>query len=254
MINVSDLNYQINSSIRIVMVNTTHPGNIGAVARVMKNMCLSELYLVKPKTFPAEEAIARSSGAVEILEEAVVTQSLEEAVADCHLVIGTSARERSIDWPVYAPRECARLMVKASEQGKVALVMGRESSGLTNEELDLCQYLVHIPSNPAYNSLNVAMAVQVLAYEILMASVEQEQIMPDQPDLSALTSEHMQNFFVHLEQTLRDIQFLDDRQSDKLMRRLKRFFFRANPNEDEMNILRGILSAAQGRKTMRKSD
>ena len=234
------------------MVHTTHPGNIGAVARAMKNMCLSQLCLVKPKIFPSEEAIARSSGAVEILEEATVTQTLEEAVADCQLVVGTSARERAADWPVYSPRECGRVLFNASRQGNVALLMGRESSGLTNEELDLCQYLVHIPSNPDYNSLNVAMAVQVLAYEILMASQEclPETIAGEIPPLS---SGQMQNFFEHLQQTLLDIEFLDERQSGKLMRRLKRFFFRAQPDEDEMNILRGILSAAQGRKTMRKN-
>ena len=243
--------YQTNPNIRIVMVHTTHPGNIGAVARAMKNMCLSQLYLVKPRSFPSEEAIARSSGAVDILEEATVTQTLEEAVADCQLVIGTSARERAADWPVYSPRECGRLMVDASQKGNVALVMGRESSGLTNEELDLCQYLVHIPSNPEYNSLNVAMAVQVLAYEILVASQQEQSLATDQ-DIPPLSSRQMQNFFEHLEQTLLDIEFLDERQSDKLMRRLKRFFFRAQPDEDEMNILRGILSAAQGRKTMRR--
>ena len=246
--------YKTNSNIRIVMVNTTHPGNIGAVARVMKNMCLSELYLVQPRTFPSEEAIARSSGAVEVLEQANVCQSLAEAVADCQLVIGTSARERSADWPVYTPRECGRLMSDASQQGQVALVLGRESSGLTNEELDLCQYLVHIPSNPDYNSLNVAMAAQVLAYEILMASLDGETDNIQQKDIMpSLSSAEMQHFFEHLEQTLVDIEFIDNRQSDKLMRRLKRFFFRADPVEDEMNILRGILSAAQQRKQRSKN-
>ncbi len=176
------------------MVNTSHPGNIGAAARVMKNMCLSELYLVKPKVFPSEEAIARSSGAVDILEQAVVTQSLAEAVADCHLVVGTSARERAVDWPVYDPGECGHLLVDASKKGKVALVMGRERTGLTNEELDLCQYLVHIPSNPEYNSLNVAMAVQVLAYEILKSSLGESGAGREQAVLPPLSSKQMQNF------------------------------------------------------------
>lgn len=241
--------FQTNPNIRIVMVNTSHPGNIGAVARVMKNMCLSELYLVQPKSFPSEEAIARSSGAVEILEEARVCQSLAEAVADCQLVIGASARQRTADWPVYTPRECGRLAFDASEQGQVALVLGRESSGLTNEELDLCQYLVHIPSNPVYSSLNVAMAAQVLAYEVFMASLEQIDNEQDKAALPPLSSSAMQHFFSHLEETLVYIEFIDNRQSDKLMRRLKRFFFRAEPTEDEMNILRGILSAAQQRKS-----
>jgi len=245
-----------NKNIRIVMVHTTHPGNIGAVARVMKNMCLSELYLVKPRVFPSEEAIARSSGAVEVLENAVVCETLQEAIADCSLVVGTSAREREVNWPVYDPRECAGLMVEASRESSVALLLGRESSGLTNEELDLCQYLVHIPSNPEYSSLNVAMASQVLAYEILMASRPGNEKQPGdekQPmaELPHLSSQQMSNFHEHLQQTLLDIGFSDERRSEKLMLRLKRFFFRANPDAEEMNILRGILSAAQGRKSMR---
>ena len=238
-------------NIRIVMVNTSHPGNIGAVARVMKNMCLTSLYLVEPKHFPSEEANARSSGALDVLENAVVCNSLEDAISDCHLVIGTSARERSADWPVMTPRQSAQKLVENARHGNVALVMGRESSGLTNQELDLCQYLVHIPSNPEYNSLNVAMAVQVLAYEIYLLfdhSIDET----ESTQAVSLNSEQMQNFFVHLEQTLIDIDFLDERRSDLLMRRLRQLFFRANLSQDEMNILRGILSAAQGRKSMRK--
>ena len=244
---------ETNKNIRIVMVHTTHPGNIGAVARVMKNMCLSELYLVKPRVFPSEEAIARSSGAVELLENAVVCETLQEAIADCSLVVGTSAREREVSWPVYDPRECAGLMVEASRNSSVALLLGRESSGLTNEELDLCQYLVHIPSNPEYSSLNVAMAAQVLAYEILMAS-QLSDVKPTEAELPHLSSQQMSNFHEHLQQTLLDIGFIDERRSEKLMLRLKRFFFRANPDEDEMNILRGILSATQGRKSMRSEN
>lgn len=243
-----------NNNIRIVMVNTSHPGNIGAVARVMKNMSLSSLYLVEPRHFPSEEANARSSGALDILQNAVVCESLEQAVADCELVIGTSARERSADWPVLNPRQNANKLVETARQSQVALVMGRESSGLTNQELDLCQYLVHIPSNPDYNSLNVAMAVQVFAYEIyLQMQTTLEQNDESGEEVAALTSEQMQNFFVHLEQTLLDIDFLDERRSELLMRRLRQLFYRARPSQDEMNILRGILSAAQGRKSMRKT-
>ena len=243
-----------NNNIRIVMVNTSHPGNIGAVARVMKNMSLSSLYLVEPRHFPSEEANARSSGALDILQNAVVCESLEQAVADCELVIGTSARERSADWPVLNPRQSANKLVETARQSQVALVMGRESSGLTNQELDLCQYLVHIPSNPDYNSLNVAMAVQVFAYEIyLQMQTTLEQNNESGEEVAVLTSEQMQNFFVHLEQTLLDIDFLDERRSELLMRRLRQLFYRARPSQDEMNILRGILSAAQGRKSMRKT-
>ena len=243
-----------NNNIRIVMVNTSHPGNIGAVARVMKNMSLSSLYLVEPRHFPSEEANARSSGALDILQNAVVCESLEQAVADCELVIGTSARERSADWPVLNPRQSANKLVETARQSQVALVMGRESSGLTNQELDLCQYLVHIPSNPDYNSLNVAMAVQVFAYEIyLQMQTTSEQNVESDEEVATLTSEQMQNFFVHLEQTLLDIDFLDERRSELLMRRLRQLFYRARPSQDDMNILRGFLSAAQGRKSMRKT-
>jgi TrmH family RNA methyltransferase len=245
---------ELNNNIRIVMVNTSHPGNIGAVARVMKNMCLSSLYLVEPRHFPSEEANARSSGALDILQHAVVCESLEQAIADCELVIGTSARERSADWPVLNPKQSANKLVQTARQSQVALVMGRESSGLTNQELDLCQYLVHIPSNPDYNSLNVAMAVQVFAYEIyLQMQTTLEQNDKSGEEGAVLTSGQMQNFFVHLEQTLLDIDFLDERRSELLMRRLRQLFYRARPSQDEMNILRGILSAAQGRKSMRKT-
>ncbi len=249
---MSDTTCNSNSSIRIVMVNTSHPGNIGAVARVMKNMCLTSLYLVQPRHFPSEEANARSSGALDVLEQAVVCDTLEQAVADCHLVVGTSARERSVNWNILTPQQCAHDLVTASAEKPVALVMGRERTGLTNDELDLCQHLVHIPSNPAYNSLNVAMAVQVLAYEILQASRTPVNIEKNGAVLSELSSTEMQYFYTHLEQALTDIEFIDIRQSEKLMRRLKRFFFRAQPDKDEIKILHGILSAAQGRKSMRK--
>ncbi|MGD2116951.1 MAG: RNA methyltransferase [Chromatiales bacterium] len=249
-------NTALRNNIRIVLVNTSHPGNIGAVARAMKNMSLSQLYLVQPKFFPSDEATARASGATEILEQAVVCESLAQAIADCQLVVGASARLRTVAWPQLEPRQCGETLVQAAAQSRVALVMGREQSGLSNDELDLCQKLVHIPSNPDYSSLNVAMAVQVLAYEIhtaaLATEVADQQASAAESVPTILPSEKMQNFFAHLEQTLIDIHFLDERQSDKLLRRLKRFFYRAAPDEDELNILRGILSAAQGRKSMRK--
>lgn len=235
------------------MVHTTHPGNIGAVARVMKNMCLSRLYLVKPKLFPHEEATARSSGATDILEQAVVCETLDEAIADCALVVGTSARERSVEWPVHTPRESAELMRDASADRQVALLMGRESSGLTNDELNRCQYLVHIPANAEYSSLNVAMAVQVLAYEMLVAFRSATSSTAGTPPAS-LTAEEMERFYAHLEQALRDTGFTrNPQQTTKLMSRLRRFFFRANPDAEEMNILRGILSAAQGKKQPRST-
>ncbi|WP_457673673.1 RNA methyltransferase [Thiolapillus sp.] len=236
-------------NVRIVLVETSHGGNIGAVARAMKNMCLDDLALVKPRQFMSEECVARASGADDILREAEVHGDLDAALADCSLVVGASARLRTVAWPQLDPRQCAALVAERAAGGQqVALVFGRERTGLTNAELERCQYLVHIPSNPDYSSLNLAMAVQVLAYELMMQQA------PDSParPRELATAADMQGLFSHLEQALEDIGFLDPRKSDKLMRRLKRLFHRAEPDQDEIRILRGILSAAQGRKSARR--
>ncbi|WP_457665569.1 tRNA (cytosine(32)/uridine(32)-2'-O)-methyltransferase TrmJ [Thiolapillus sp.] len=237
-------------NIRIVLVETSHGGNIGAVARAMKNMCLDELALVNPREFPTEECMARASGADDILHEASVHQHLDEAVADCALVIGASARLRSVSWPQLDPRECAERVLQRAGRDKVALVFGRERTGLTNAELERCNYLVNIPANPDYSSLNLGMAVQVISYELMMQSRQQPQASVEMRDLARAAD--MQGLFSHLEQALEDIGFLDPRKSDKLMRRLKRLFYRAEPDLDEIKILRGILSAAQGRKSARR--
>jgi tRNA (cytidine32/uridine32-2'-O)-methyltransferase len=237
-------------NVRIVLVHTTHPGNIGAVARAMKNMCLSSLWLVAPRHFPHADATARASGADDLLERARVCATLEEAVADCRLVVGASARSRTVEWAGFEPHECAAQLVRESSAGPVALVLGRESSGLTNEELDRCDRLVRIPANPEYSSLNVAMAVQVLAYEILVAA--RAGTVPAEPDHVPATSAQMESFFGHLAQALDDIGFTEGRHSEKLLRRLRRLFLRLRPDVDELTILRGMLSAAQGRKSMRR--
>ncbi len=240
----------MNRNIRIVMVNTSHPGNIGAAARAMKNMCLADLVLVAPREFPCAEASARASGADDILAEARVVETLAEAVADCRVVIGASARLRSVPWPLLAPREAAALAIAENSRSRVAVVFGRESSGLSNEELDLCTHLVHIPTNPDYSSLNVAMAVQVIAYELMLASGAASTTQGAQAEMAS--NAEMEGFFAHLEQALDEIGFTDERRSQKLMRRLRRLFHRAGPDREEVNILRGILSAAQGRKSMRR--
>ena len=240
------------ANVRIVLVNTTHPGNIGAVARAMKNMCLSSLWLVAPRYFPHADATARASGADELLSSAHVCASLDEALADCRFVIGASARDRTIEWANCEPRECAPRLVAEAAQGPVAVVFGRESSGLTNEELDRCDRLVQIPANPEYSSLNVAMAVQVLAYEILLASRAGTIASPAADDHQPATATQMESFFGHLVQALDEIGFTDGRHSEKLHRRLRRLFLRVRPDVDELTILRGILSAAQGRKSMRR--
>ncbi|VAX10662.1 tRNA (cytidine(32)/uridine(32)-2'-O)-methyltransferase [hydrothermal vent metagenome] len=239
------------NNIRIVLIGTTHPGNIGAVARAMKNMCLEQLYLVEPKEFPCAEATARASGADDLLAKAKVCANLDEALEGCSLVVGASARMRSVAWPQFAPRDCAGLMLAESVRGHAALVFGRESSGLTNAEMDRCQYLVHIPSNEQYSSLNLSMAVQVLAYELYVTALDREaKQAPSEREVA--TADLMEGFIQHLEQTMEDIGFSDPRQSDKLLRRLRRLFNRARPDADELNILRGILSAAQGCKSQRR--
>ncbi len=236
-------------NIRIVLVNTSHPGNIGAVARAMKNMCLEQLVLVEPAVFPHADATARASGADDILAAARVCGSLDEAIADCRLVVGASARLRSVQWPQLDPRAAATRVLSESPQGPVAILFGRESSGLTNDELARCRYLVHIPANPDYSSLNIAMAVQVIGYELLMGTRDAEP--PPATPRQLASAAELQGFFDHLQQALGDIGFADSQHAQKLMRRLRRLFLRAEPDREDVQILRGILSAAQGRKSAR---
>lgn len=242
--------------VRVVLVNTSHPGNIGGAARAMKNMGISELVLVDPERFPDPDARARASGADDILEGARIVATLEEAIADCVLVLGTSARDRRIPWPVVDPREAATLVLDQLDEtpaATVALVFGREDSGLTTDELQRCQYHVHIPSNPAFSSLNLAAAVQVLCYELRMLGlqrageptkmhkVETTSIQNETP----ATVEEMERFYAHLEQVLIEIGFHDPQKPRQLMPRLRRLYGRVRPNQVEMNILRGILTETQ---------
>lgn len=232
------------NNIRIVLVHTSHPGNIGAAARAMKNMCLSDLVLVQPGIFPSAEATARASGADDLLARARCCDTLEEAIADCELVIGTSARLRSLAWPEFEPRACAQRVREVSAHAQVALVFGREQSGLSNDELDRCHALVHIPTNPEYSSLNLSQAVQVIAYEVYMAQQGGEwQGSP--PEAPGCRADEMERFYAHLEQTMIDLEFYDPANPRQLLRRLRRLFQRVQPDTNEMNILRGILSAAQ---------
>ena len=242
-------------NIRIVLVGTTHPGNIGAVARAMKNMCLAQLVLVQPRLFPSAEATARASGADDLLAHARVCGSLDEAVAGCRLVIGASARLRTVEWPQLDPRACAeKLLAECRSSGEVALIFGRENSGLSNTELDRCHYLVHIPANPEFSSLNLSQAVQILGYELHLTDTAQRQttreVLPQRGE--PVSAEVMESFFAHLEQTMEELRFSTPGQSQKLRRRLRRFFLRARPDRDEINILRGILSAAQDSKSKRR--
>ena len=231
--------------IRLVLVNTTHPGNIGAAARAMKVMGLTGLHLVTPKIFPHAEATARASGADDVLQTVTLHAALGSAVAGCGLVLGTSARLRSLAMPQMDARAAARRAISETGQHEVALLFGRERHGLTNDEMQRCHALVHIPSNPDYSSLNLAQAVQIVAYELRMAALG-----GDGQELEALGWKpvdglQMERFYQHLEQMLLDIRFLNPQQPKKLMMRLRRLFNRARPDQNEINILRGILSAAQ---------
>lgn len=241
-------------NIQIILVGITHPGNIGAAARAMKNMGLSHLRLVQPAHFPSTDATARAAGADDLLVNAQLFNSYEESLRDCQLIIGTSARYRNIEWPVCTPRECAQKAL--AMPGKVAILFGREQSGLTNQELDHCHVVVHIPTNPTFSSLNVAAAVQILAYELKVKSDElsietENNLLPVthlHPSEEIATAETMFHFYQHLEQTMIELEFLDPQKPKHLMRRLKRLFNRARPINSEINILRGILSAAQAQR------
>ena len=229
-------------TIRIVLVGTTHPGNIGAVARAMKNMGLADLALVNPKHFPHEDATARASGASDILDGAVVVENLAAALTDCVYVAGASARSRTINWPCMGPRDCAERMIKETAHGKVAAVFGPEKTGLHNDDLDLCHTLLTIPTDPGFSSLNLAMAVQVLTYELRVASTLNEGPVFD-VEAPPATSAEMEHFYTHLEHVLTDVRFLDPDNPRHLMRRLRRLFIRARPDKNEINIMRGILTA-----------
>ena len=232
--------------VRIVLVEPTHPGNIGATARAMKAMGLGGLCLVAPERFPSAEATARAAGADDVLHQARVVDSMEAAVADCGLVLGTTARVRRIEWPVIGAREGARRAVRQSAQSPVAVVFGRERSGLTNAEIDRCHALIRIPTQARFSSLNVAAAVQIVAYEMRVA-MHGEGVEKASPKARDATADEIEGFYRHLESTLVEIGYLDPAAPKLLMRRLRRLFSRAEPDRAEINILRGILTAATRR-------
>lgn len=249
--------------VRIVLVETTHPGNIGAAARAMKNMGLSRLYLVAPLDFPSDKARWRAVSAEDVVEAAVVVETLDEAIADCDLVIGTSARDRRIPWPLINPEECGQQVIKESDDHEVAVIFGREARGLKNEELQKCQFHVHIPTSSEYQSLNLAMAVQVVSYEIRRALLGHvsgvDKVVPDSSagqshtlgvdpeswDQEFSSNEDMERLFTHLESTLIKVNFHDPDNPRQLMTRLRRMFQRIRPDKMEMNILRGILTSVE---------
>jgi len=237
------------SRVRFVLVETSLSANIGAVARAMKTMGLTELVLVRPRQALDAEALARAAGADDLLARARICDSLTEALAGCRLVIGSSARARSLTWPEVDPAGCAERLLLEAEQGEVALLLGRERSGLTNDELSHCHFLTRIATNPDYSSLNIAAAAQVFAYELRRTALHGQAtavVRAARSDLA--TADEMAGFYGHLEQTLEQIGFADPAQSSTLRRRLRRLFNRARPDRTELNILRGILAAVEGRK------
>ncbi len=246
-------------NIRVVMVETTHPGNIGAAARAMKTMGYNNLYLVKPKIYPNAEATARAAGADDILSKAVVCDSLEEALHGCVAVVASTARPRTISHSVFTPREYAPKLYEMVKLGPVALVFGRESSGLSNEELEYCNVILQIPTNPEFSSLNVASAVQILCYEFiqLLQLEDADKIdagSDDKEKTRLATADEMNYFYEHLEQSMIDVGFLNPEQPRKLIRRLKSLFNRAHLDENEVSILRGFLAAVQEAVTRKNND
>jgi len=233
--------------IRVVLVEPTHPGNIGAVARAMANMGVNQLVLVNPLDFPSPVASARASGADRILEDARVVDSLDSAIFDCSLVFGATARNRSIEWPSLDPWQAMEKAGIQAGESQVAILFGRESSGLTNAEMDRCHHLVRISVTEAFSSLNLGSAVMVLLYELrkgLLQGYSGTSTDHQDPERDLATSEDVLRYYQHLEQVLAEIEFGDGR-SPKMMRKLKRLFNRTHLTREEVNILRGILSAIQ---------
>lgn len=233
--------------VRIVLVDTTHPGNIGGTARAMKNMAFDDLALVRPATFPHAEATARASGADDVLARARVHATLAEAIVDCGLIVAATARPRQQFWTVLDPRTAATPILQASASAPAAVLFGSERVGLTNEELEKCHWLVRIPANPVYDSLNLAMAVQLVCYELHLAGGAS---LPEVArEVPLATATEMERLYEHLEQVMTRVGFHDRTQSgEHLMSRLRRLLNRAEPDQNEVNILRGFLTAVEGKR------
>jgi TrmH family RNA methyltransferase len=234
----------VTTLVRIVLIDPSHPGNIGSVARAMKNMALDDLVLVRPRSFPHAEAVALAAGADDILAKARVVASVAEAIADCGFIAGTTSRPRSYYWEFATPRDVAARVVALPQENHAALLFGSERYGLATEDLNQCNVLVRIPANPEYCSLNLAMSVQLAAYEIFLAREQPKSHI--QLEMALAPSGDVEHFYSHLHEVLNEIDFED--RTGHLMERLRRLFNRAQLDRNELNILRGILSAVQGRR------
>lgn len=241
------------ASIRIVLVATSHPGNIGSSARAMKTMGLHRLYLVTPKSFPDPKAYEMAAGADNVLEEAIVVDSLDEALKGCQLVLATSARPRGVALPGLTPKDCADLLCQKPDDTEIAIVFGREHAGLTNEELLRSHYHINIPSNPEYSSLNLSQAVQIIAYELRMKLLLPKAEVELRQDRLA-TADEIEQFYNHLNEVMVAIEFLKPTNPTKrLQQRIRRLFNRTGLEHMEVSILRGILSQVQyALKTVKK--
>ena len=239
------MNYS--DSIKIVLVGTTHPGNIGAAARAIKTMGFKHLDLVSPKEFPSDEAIYRSKAAKDILENASTYETLFESVKDCEVVIGTSARNRKVPWPVLNPKDASKeISLAVKNNSKVGIVFGREDRGLTNEELGLCNLHVHIPTTEEYSSLNLAQAVQIMTYEIRMSFIEIENLENNQEwDVELASAEQTERLIEHMDELMKEVEFYDTENPRKLLMRVRRFFKRSGIDVMETNIFRGLFSTIQ---------
>jgi tRNA/rRNA methyltransferase len=231
------------NNVRVVLSHTTHPGNIGGAARAMKTMGLTQLYLVNPRHFPDPQANAMAAGADDVLQNAKVCTSIGEALQGVVHSVAMTARMRDISMEVKAPRQAMSELLQHAATSPVALLFGTEMSGLSNEELGKAQVLVHIPCDPEFSSLNLAAAVQVMAYELHMATHE---FFPDAPEAQPAPHEQLEGMYEHLEKTLQEIGFFTTQNPARLMQRLRRLFARARLEQEEVNLLRGILSVTTG--------
>lgn len=238
------------AQIRIILSQTSHPGNIGSAARAMKTMGLGELVLVAPKLFPAWEATSLAAGADDVLEGARVVATLDEALTGCTYAVAATARPRELVAEIFDAREAATQLIAESQRGKVAVVFGNETSGLSNEDARRCNAMAHIPANPAYSSLNLAAAVQVFAYELRMAT-DRAIPPPAGPQDPPATQEEIDGLLRHCETALTEIGFYKPDNPGRLMARLQKLFGRARLEKEEVNILRGILNAAVAQKHKR---
>ena len=238
----------IKRSVNFVLVGTTHPGNIGAAARAIKNMGIHNLILVAPSNFPHEKAFFRAKSASDILENAIIFETLEEAVKDSNYVIGTSARNRKVPWPLVTPKQCSNELVSFIKQqdSKISVVFGREDRGLTNKELGLCNLHVHIPSSDEYPSLNISQAIQILAYEIRLSALSVKGPLKEQSwDVPLAQNKEVEKLIEHFDELMKEIKFYETENPRQLLTRVRRFFKRTRLDRMEVNIFRGVLAAIQ---------